>query len=430
MSRILSLRKWRTRAVFWLGAVVVGLAAVGFAKACDWAIGIHARLVAQWPILGAFVTPIGIVLIVIATRYLAPASRGSGIPQSIAALDLIEPERRSNVISLRIAISKIGLTVLGLLSGASIGREGPTVHVGASIMDALGRFASFPYDYLRRSLVLAGSAAGLAAAFNTPIAGIVFAVEEMSRSFEERTSGTLITAVVIAGAVSTGLLGNYAYFGATEASADISAVWLGVLVCGLFGGLGGGLFSRSLLVSARRLAPLSAKRPIALAFALGLLITALALLSRGATYGTGYEQARDLLTGSSHLGLLFPLMKWLATLASYLTGMPGGIFSPSLATGAGLGANLAPLLPKVPLATMIVLGMTGYFTGVTQSPLTGAVIVMEMVNDHALILPLLATAFIAMGISKIFCDQPIYQALAAPFRNSPAPTASPASVVA
>ncbi len=123
---------------------------------------------------------------------------------------------------------------------------------------------------------------------------------------------------------------------------------------------------------------------------------------------------------------MFPVLKWLATLASYLTGVPGGIFSPSLATGAGLGADLAPLLPKVPLATMIVLGMAGYFTGVTQSPLTGAVIVMEMVNDHALILPLLATAFLAMGVSRVLCDQPLYQALTAPFLAKPEPTPAPA----
>lgn len=412
--------------MFWSGAIVVGLTAVAFAFACDWAIGVHAGWVARWPIMAAFITPFGIVMIGLATRKLAPASRGSGIPQSIAALDLANAGERSRVISLRIALSKVVLTVLGLLSGASIGREGPTVHVGASIMDALGRFAHFPYDYLRRSLVLAGSAAGLAAAFNTPIAGIVFAVEEMARSFEERTSGTLITAVVIAGAVSTGLLGNYTYFGATTANLPDLHSWLAVPLCGVVGGFFGGLFSRCLLSAGRHLAPLAAERPVALAFALGLLVTSFALLSHGATYGTGYEQARALLVGEAGPGPMFPVLKWLATLASYLTGVPGGIFSPSLATGAGLGADLAPLLPKVPLATMIVLGMAGYFTGVTQSPLTGAVIVMEMVNDHALILPLLATAFLAMGVSRVLCDQPLYQALTAPFLAKPEPTPAPA----
>lgn len=139
----------------------------------------------------------------------------------------------------------------------------------------------------------------------------------------------------------------------------------------------------------------------------------LGVISHGSTCGTGYDQARGLLTAASAPEFGFPLFKWLATLASYLTGAPGGIFSPSLATGGGLGADLAPLQPQAPLQTMVVLGMAGYFTGVTQSPLTGAVIVMEMVDDHALILPMLATTFVALGVSRLVCKTPVYRALAA-----------------
>lgn len=422
MSRLAFLNHWKTRTVFWCGAIAVGLVAVGFAYACTWAIDEHARLIARWPYLAPLITPLGLVAVVWATREISPGSRGSGIPQAIAALDQADPGARSRLLSLRIAAMKIALTVLGLLSGASVGREGPTVHVGASIMDALGRIAHFPYDYVRRSLVLAGSAAGLAAAFNTPIAGIVFAIEEMSRSLEERTTGILLTAVILAGMVSLGLLGDYTYFGVAKAQLPSAASWLAVPVCGLVGGLAGGGFSRVLIDASRRIAPLAAQRPFALAFILGAVIAVFGVVSHGVTYGTGYEQARGLLTGTSDPGFFFPVLKWLATLASYLTGMPGGIFSPSLATGGGLGADLAPLVPQAPLATMVVLGMAGYFTGVTQSPLTGAVIVMEMVDDHALILPMLATSFLALGVSRLICKTPIYRALAASFMP-PAPAA-------
>ncbi len=120
------------------------------------------------------------------------------------------------VLSLRIAVGKVLLTLLGLASGASIGREGPTVQVGASIMHALGDLLRLPRLELRRALVLAGGAAGIAAAFNTPLAGIVFAIEELSHSFEARTSGTVFTAVVVAGATTLGLVGNYTYFGQTS----------------------------------------------------------------------------------------------------------------------------------------------------------------------------------------------------------------------
>ena len=420
LNRVALLRNWRTRAVFWCGAIGVGLLAVSFAQACSWAIDWHAQLVASWPVWTALATPFGLVAIVWATRILAPGSRGSGIPQAIAALDAAEPGPRSQLLSLRIAFSKILLTVAGLLFGASIGREGPTVHVGASLMDALGRVAQFPFDYVRRSLILAGSAAGLSAAFNTPIAGIVFAIEEMSRSLEDRTTGTLITAVIVAGVVATGLLGDYTYFGVVKAQLPSARSWIAVLLCGLGGGLAGGLFSWALIDGSRRLAPYSASRPYATAFALGLLVTLFALLSGGDTYGTGYEQTRNLLSGDSQSGMLFPLFKWMATLASYLTGAPGGIFSSSLSTGGALGADLSYLVPQAPLSAMIILGMAGYFTGVTQSPLTGSVIVMEMVDGHTLILPILATSFLALGVSRAVCKVPVYRALAEPFKANAA----------
>jgi len=414
-SRTAFLKAWQARAVFWCGAIAVGLVAVGFAEACDWAIQQHAKLIAAWPHVAPFITPFGFAAGVYLTRRFSPAAKGSGIPQAIAALDTADDALRSRLLSLRIAVSKIALTLLGLLSGASIGREGPTVHIGASIMDALGRFAHFPSESLRRGLVLAGGAAGLAAAFNTPIAGIVFAVEEMARSFEERTTGTLITAVVLAGVVATGLLGNYTYFGVADAHLLTWRAWIAVPLCGISGGLIGGLFARMLIKGSSLLAPLSMRQAVLLAAGLGVVVAVLGLASGGATYGSGYEQARGLLTGEVTPGLLFPILKWLATLASYLTGLPGGVFSPSLSTGAGIGAALAPLVPQTSLATMIVLGMVGYFTGVTQSPLTGAVIVMEMVDDHSLILPMLATCFVALGVSRLLCREPLYRALAQPF---------------
>ncbi|MCW0235759.1 MAG: chloride channel protein [Ferrovibrio sp.] len=406
---------WQARAVFWCGAIAVGLVAVVFADACGWAIRYHDKMIVRWPLAAPFITPFGFAAAVYLTRRFSPAAKGSGIPQAIAALAAADDIQRSRLLSLRIAAGKIALMLVGLLSGASIGREGPTVHIGASIMDALGRFAHFPSEQLRRGLVLAGGAAGLAAAFNTPIAGIVFAVEEMARSFEERTTGTLITAVVLAGVVATGLLGNYTYFGVANAHLLTWRAWIAVPLCGVSGGLLGGLFARILVRGSDLLAPLSTRKAVFMAASLGLIVSALGLVSHGATYGSGYEQAHGLLTGEVSPGLLFPILKWLATLASYLTGMPGGLFSPSLSTGAGIGAALSPLVPQTSLATMIVLGMVGYFTGVTQSPLTGAVIVMEMVDDHSLILPMLATCFLALGVSRLLCKEPLYRALAKPF---------------
>ncbi|HWU68888.1 MAG TPA: chloride channel protein [Stenotrophobium sp.] len=422
MSRLAYLAGWQTRLVFWGGALIVGLCAASFTNACNWALAWHAQLIAHWPILGLLVTPLGLTLIAFLTIRVFPGSQGSGIPQAIAALSVTEEKDRGKLLSIRIAVGKLCLTILGLLCGASIGREGPTVHVGAAIMDAFGRWSQVPYQAMQRGLVLAGSAAGIAAAFNTPIAGIVFAIEELSRSFEERTTGTLLTAVVIAGVVSTAILGNYIYFGRAMVHLPAAASWIAVPLCGIVGGLLGGTFSRLILSLSQRILPFARERPIAMAFGLGCAVALIGWLSSGTSYGTGYQEARDLLMAQQPpQQLLFPIYKLLATVLSYLTGVPGGIFSPSLSTGAGVGADLALLLPSVPMAAMIILGMAGYFTGVTQAPMTGAVIVMEMVDDHALILPILATVFIAAGASKLVCSKPIYQAMSESFLPPPKP---------
>jgi H+/Cl- antiporter ClcA len=420
LNRTQILHRWTTRAVFWLGAMGVGGVAVGFAKLCDWAIRLHQQLVNTSPPVALLLPPLGLALVAWSTRYLVPGSQGSGIPQVIAALEMPTGSARLSLLSLRIALGKVILTVVGLLSGASIGREGPTVHIGAAIMDAIGRYARFPYERVRHSLILAGGAAGIAAAFNTPIAGLVFAVEELARSFEERTTGTLLMAVVLAGIVSIGIMGNYTYFGVYSAHLPDWPSWWAVPLCGVLGGLAGGVTARLLLEGHKVCAPYVARRPMQTAALLGVLIALVGVVSHGTTFGTGYTEARSFLGNPTQApGVLFPLLKVTATLLSYFSGIPGGIFSPTLATGAGLGADLAPLVPHAPFETMVLLGMAAYFVGMIQSPLTGAVIVMEMVNDHELIVPMLACSFLALGVSRTVCRQPIYRALAARFTMPP-----------
>lgn len=416
MSRLHYLRQWRSRLAFWGGAMAVGGVAAAFAALTDWATREHAELAARAPYAAAAALPLALVVLAVLTRRFAPAAAGSGIPQAIAALDA-EPAARTGLLSLRIAAAKIALTTAGLLAGGSMGREGPTVHVGAAIMHSLGRWIEVPYQSVQRSLILAGGAAGIAAAFNTPIAGIVFAIEEMARSFEERTTGVVLSAVVLAGITSVGLLGNYVYFGQSHVELPSARAWFAVLVCALVAGAAGGLFSRVLISLSRHLAPYRAARPVATIAALGLLLAALALWSGGSTYGSGYAEAKDLLAAPHPPATAFPLLKWLATLLTYLTGVPGGIFSPSLSTGVGIGANVALLFPSVPATATMIVGMVAYFAGVTQAPMTGAIIVMEMVDNHELILPVLGAAFIASAISKLICARSLYVALAEPFRS-------------
>jgi len=326
------------------------------------------------------------------------------------------------VLSLRIAGGKILLTLLGLLSGASIGREGPTVQVGAATMHALGRALRLPRDDLRRSLVLAGGAAGVAAAFNTPLAGVVFAIEELSHSFEARTSGTVLTAVILAGITTLALAGNYTYFGMSPAQLDLGAGWLAVVLCALAGGIAGGVFSAVLVQAAKGLpghaGRLLGRYPVAFAALCGLALAGLGLASGGTTYGTGYAQARSMVEGATTMSPLFPVLKLLATIVSYLSGIPGGIFAPSLSIGAGIGQWLAGLIPSAPSGAVVLLGMVGYFSGVVQAPITATVIVMEMTDNQQMTIPLLATSMLAFGISRLICRRPLYGALAKRFLSA------------
>ncbi len=403
---------WKVRLVFWVGAVLVGGLCALFALFADRSDQLFHRLLALGPWAPLVATPLVMAALAWATRNLFPGSQGSGIPQAIAAL---ESRRKGVVLSLRIAVGKILLTLAGLAVGASIGREGPSVHIGASIMYSLGRFARFPAHYMERGLILAGSAAGIAAAFNTPLAGIVFAIEEMSKSFEQRTSGIVTVGVVIAGVTALATLGPYHYFGTSDASMPNTVSWLAIPVCGAVGGLFGGLFSSALIGGARRLAPVIRQHPYGVAFACGLTVAVIGYLSGYSSSGTGYGAAKAIITGKAAWDPIYPLMKIGSTLASYLSGIPGGIFAPSLATGAGVGADLGHWLPVAPMSVMVILGMVAYFSGVVQSPITAFVIVMEMTNDQDMLLALITTSFIAYGVSHLVCPQPIYHALSRAF---------------
>jgi H+/Cl- antiporter ClcA len=413
------------RIAFWAGAVLVALAAVAFAAAADRATMLPFWLAGRAPYAMLAIAPIGLVISALLTRHIFPGAQGSGITQVIAALHLRDSSQISRVLSLRIAAGKVLLTVLGLASGAAIGREGPTVQVGAAIMHALGEALRLPRPETRRALVLAGGAAGISAAVNTPLAGIVFAIEELSHSFEARTSGTVFGAVIMSGIATLALSGNYTYFGVAGGQFAVGVGWVAVVVCGIAGGLLGGLFSRILLSFAalptaigRWRGPIGrqlAAHPILFAAVCGLGLAIIGLLSHGATYGTGYQQARSLIEAHAQLPSSFVLLKFAATILSYISGIPGGIFAPSLSVGAGLGDVLSNLLPYAPARSVVLLGMVAYFAGVVQAPLTATVIVMEMTDNQQLTIALLATSMLAYGTSRLICRRSLYGALAVRF---------------
>jgi H+/Cl- antiporter ClcA len=411
LARLLTSR-WRRRLVFLLGGAVTALVAIAFTVTADYAHDANRWILRMWPWAPLVLCPGGFGLIVyLANRYF-PNSQGSGIPQAIAARHLVDPAARKKLVGLRVAVGKIFLTLGGLLCGASIGREGPTVQIGAAVMFFVGRMTPLR----QRGLIVAGAGAGVAAAFNAPLAGIIFAIEELSRSFDTKTSRLVITAVLVAGLISVMILGNYSYFGKSQAVLLGLDAWIVVPVCGVLGGLAGGLFSRLLVVAMHgiqgRFGHWYKTHPISFAVLCGLAFAVIGLLSGGTVYGTGYEQASALLGGQQTLSWTFGLEKFGATLLSSISGLPGGLFSPSLAVGAGFGMNLAALFEPSLFKAVVLVGMVAYFTGVVQAPITAFVIVTEMTQNYGMLVPLMGAALIAQLCSRLVCPKSVYHALA------------------
>lgn len=329
-----SWRVWKPRAVFWIGAIAVGLISVGFAWAADRAqhLFFSATSSGEWAfLLPLVVTPLGFTLCAWLALTVFPNAGGSGIPQAIAARHLRDDADRSRLLSLKLAFGKVALTVVGLLSGASIGREGPTVQVGASIMLQAARWGGMAQA---KGLILAGSAAGIAAAFNTPLAGIVFAIEEMSKTYESRANGLVLTAVI-------------------------------------------------------------------------------GIATDGATFGTGYEQARAAIEGQAAPAFFF-IEKLAATFLAMMSGIPGGIFAPSLSVGAGFGSTMATLL-GTSIGLGAIVGMAGYFAGVVQAPMTAFVIILEMTGNHDGVIPIMVASMLGYLTSRLFSREPLYHGLSRVF---------------
>ncbi len=410
-SSFLSVTAWKQRLVFWVGAIIVGLLIVAMTLLSEWAGETYRMLSKQYFLFNFIIAPVGLSFTAWLTFRFFRGSERSGIPQVKTALEIRKNlDDRKRLISLKIVIGKMLLPIMGLFSGASVGFGGPAVHVGASLMASLGNGVKFPSHYMERGLILAGSAAGFAAMFSAPLAGIIFAIEEMGRALEEKISSLVLTAIVFSGVTAYAILDKYIFFNDKSFIMPWSQSWIAIPLCGIAGGFLGGVFSKIIITGGRLIAK-SNISIVVIAFACGGTIAILGYYSEGDTFGTGYSQAKAILTNQGTMDPLFPVYKMLATCATFFSGIPSGIFVPSIATGAGFGVNLAHWFPVAPASAMILLTMTAYFSGMLQSPLTSFVIVMEMTGSQEILIPLMATAFFATGTSKLINPVPLYRAL-------------------
>lgn len=405
--------------IFVLAAIITGLISIVFGFGVVRASALFAHFISGCHWLVFLLCPVGFALIVFLTRKVFPGAQGSGIPQAMAGLDMQEAADVDSVLSIRIAIGKFLLTLVGFAVGASIGKEGPTVQIGCVAMNICGRMGLQRSHSLQRLLILAGGAAGICCAFNAPIAGIIFAIEEMAGSFDERQARSIILAAFASGVTLLAVLGYQPYFGFSHANLPLTIVWLLVPVCAVVGGIAGGIFAQILATPARFLPGpinrLAQQRPVVFAAGCGLLLAIIGYISGGHVFDASYGEAQDALLHGTMLPFGFAPLKWLATLVSYLSGIPGGIFAPSLAAGVGVGTEFAHLIPGLPVEAFAMVGMAGYFSGVVQSPLTAAAIVIEMTSDPQMTVAVGIASILGTMASRLVCKEPVYHAMAHQF---------------
>lgn len=345
-------------------------------------------------------------------RRLAPETSGSGIPHLKAVLHHLR-----GMVWQRVLAVKFVAGVIGIGSGLALGREGPTVQMGGAMGLMVARWLdTTPRE--RRTLIAAGAGAGLAAAFNAPLAGVVFVLEEVQRDFTPGVFTAAFVASVSADVVARLLLGQLPVFQVRSLPAPPLTALPAFLVLGLATGLLGVVFNRALLASlnlVQRLRTWPAWLP---AGVVGLGVGLIAWFAPETVAG-GHRLVEQTLDGSvalRALPVLF-LLRFVLTMGSYGSGAPGGIFAPLLVLGAQIGLAVGKLSYRFfPSATgspvaFAVVGMAAYFTAIVRAPLTGVVLILEMTGNYLLMLPLLAACFMAYGVADMLGDRPIYEAL-------------------
>lgn len=402
-----------------LAAVVVGLCAYLYAKLISATQDLYYTLFQGHPWLWFLASPLLFVAATWLVVKFAPEAKGSGIPQVLQAIEETSPEKpetlSSPLVSIKTAVLKVLSSTVGILGGASIGREGPTVQVASSLFAFTARHARRFFGTLDfQSYLIAGASAGISAAFNTPLAGITFALEEIAEHSFAQFKRTVMLAVIVGGITAQAIGGNYLYFGHPSIGNPSNSIYPVSLLLGVAGGLFGGLFS--LVLTRQHLSILPSKNWWIRALACGVLVALFNLLTHADTSGSGYDVTKRFMDapGGSLPLLLFP-EKFITTIFSYLSGMAGGIFSPCLSVGAGMGFTAGHLLHVSGLKACALIGMVAFFSGVVQAPLTSVIIVMEMTDQSMLLIPFMVAAFLAHGIGHLLMPVPLYRCLA--FQN-------------
>jgi CIC family chloride channel protein len=394
-----------------IGALV-GSAIVAFLACTDW---MHALLFGK--AMPVWMRPLTPALAALIAGYLLlrvfPNARGSGIPQTKAALIA-----GGGHIGLKTAFGKFFCCALSLGGGVALGREGPSVQIGAGIASFLARRAKLETRDVQ-ALVPIGAAAALAAAFNTPMAAVLFTLEEIMGDLNARVLGSVVIGAATSWMVLHLYLGDAPLFRVPPYSLVHPSEFLFYALLGIAGGCVSVVFSSSLLWLRLRYRRLP-KWTLAFQPATGGLAAGVLALYSAEVLGAGYAAVELALHGqlSGTAMFILLLLKLVATVVCYSSGNAGGIFGPSLFLGAMLGGGFGSLLhawlphTTAPAGAYALVGMGTTFAGVIRSPITSVVMIFELTRDYNIIVPLMISNLVAYAVARALSHTPIYEALA------------------
>ena len=364
-------------------------------------------------------TPICFLLSWWLVQRFAPYAKGSGIPQVMAAVELAEPKSKhliAKFLSLKIIVVKILSSSVKVIGGGVLGREGPTIQISSAIFNFIyKKLPGWWSNISQANVIIAGAASGLAAAFNTPLGGIIFAIEELSKFHIRHYKSPLFLAVIIAGLTAQGFGGSYLYLGYPKTDYEgglfIVGIALVCIVCGYFGSK----MCVYLFRFMRWIARFEEKwKQIAIVLGCSFFVAGSIYIFGTDAMGSGKEiMERTLFTDDKTVAWYLPFVRMNGLIASFGMGGAGGVFAPSLSAGAGFGACIADLLNLGGgnADLLILIGMTAFLTAVTRAPFTSAIIIFEMTDRHSIIFFLLIGAIIANVVASYVSKHSFYDLL-------------------
>ena len=404
---------------FWIASLLTGLIAVFYSKVFLLAESSTVILFKSFHWLLFVITPACFLIAWwLVVRYEKFAG-GSGIPQVMAAIELANPRDQGKVrrlLSIRVIVIKIISSLFMVLGGGVVGREGPTIQIAGSVFRKVNQVLPEWWPKIsRRNMIMTGAAAGLAAAFNTPLGGIVFAIEELTKTHISYFRTALFTAVIIAGLTAQALFGPYLYLGYPVIKGLSIYIFLGVILVALLAGLGGSITGRILIIIFNWKSRLKIKKQqMVFVFICGLIVALLGFISGTELIGSGKTIMTGILfTSNKYLPWYAPLIRMTGSVFSFSTGAAGGIFAPALSSGACIGSVLSGWMNLTDSDTnlLILSGMVGFLTGITRTPFTSSIIVLEMTDRHNLIFYLMLAGMIAGMVSLLIDKHSLYDHL-------------------